>query len=103
LWQQLLDQLSNVATGSTAAMAACEVLLGQLSFTDRQPAATWKALIQDMQVISLVCRSVLDSKLVLGSGAVHSKSWVLLSSIPITSTSHMVVKQSLLRQPTQAY
>lgn len=54
LWQQVLDQLSKVATGNTAAMADCEALLNlaQMFSTQGQAAANYREVIQDMQVSS---------------------------------------------------
>lgn len=54
LWQQVLDMLSDMASGSVADMGHLLVqhtqLLDQLGEMPQQPAATWRVLIQDMQV-----------------------------------------------------
>lgn len=53
LWQQVLNRLSSPDIGEGAALSGCLDLLGKLELKTEQPRATWKAVIQDMQVCGL--------------------------------------------------
>jgi hypothetical protein len=51
LWEQLLDQLKDVAsTGDWARGRDCDRLVNQLQEQPEVTAGTWRTLIQDMQV-----------------------------------------------------
>jgi hypothetical protein len=52
LWQKALDQLSGIASGSAAGMDDLTDVLQQLALLPEPSAATWRSLIQDMQVSS---------------------------------------------------
>jgi hypothetical protein len=60
LWQQALNRLSNMATGSAA--DGLNDLMQQLHSLPEQSAATWTNLIQDVQVrgllIDIACSSM---------------------------------------------
>lgn len=55
LWQQVLNRLPRIARGGIAAFEGFSELLQELhSMVPQQPAATWRAFIQDMQVCGLL-------------------------------------------------
>lgn len=52
LWHQVLEMLSSLADSGVLDMDDFHGLLLQLTKQPQQPAATWVALVQDMQVSS---------------------------------------------------